>query len=161
MSHKIYCMLRVIIMPTFSSLGALQVVILTTCSAATDDKVGILKTQFLDAVCPIRSSENWELSWCQLCHHRWHCRLSFVIMTTCSAANNDKVGIIKTPFLDAVYSLRYAHGFVVLCFVVVIILWVINRSMWFIYPYSSGLLHWHWRIIRLSWCLWSNPEWYV
>ena len=34
-----------------------------------------------------------------------------------------------------VYTKKYAHGFALLCFVVVI--------HWLIFPYSSGLLHWH------------------
>ena len=61
--------------------------------------------------------KNYKLSWCQLCHHWWHRRLSLrqppvlpvrtklailseavqvVIMTTSGAASEDKVGIITT-----------------------------------------------------------------
>ena len=42
---------------TLSSLVALQDVITTTCSATSDNKVGIMIS-------------------CQLCHQWWHCRLS-------------------------------------------------------------------------------------
>ena len=41
-------------------------------------------------------------------------------------------GLIQRP---TVYPKKYAHGFALLCFVVVI--------HWLIFPYPSGLLHWH------------------
>ena len=41
------------------------------------------------------------------------------------------------------YPKKYAHGFVVLCFVVGHAI-VHNEFKWSIYPYSSGLLCWHW-----------------
>ena len=44
---------------------------------------------------------------------------------------------------------------VLLCFVLL----VSYRFMWCIYPYSSGLLHWHWGTI-VPQCQWSNPEGY-
>ena len=54
---------QAIMMPTFSSLVALQVVITTTCSAASDDKVGIIIT--LSFQCRLESLEG--LDWC------WNC----------------------------------------------------------------------------------------
>ena len=50
---------RVVMMPTLSSLVSLQVVII----------------------------ENQELSWCQLCHHWCHCRLSLLKTKSCHDAN--------------------------------------------------------------------------
>ena len=38
----------VFMMPTLSSLAALQVVVMTTCSATSDDKVGTMMTVFSD-----------------------------------------------------------------------------------------------------------------
>ena len=43
-------------------------------------------------------------------------------------------------YCSLVLSHRYAHGFVLLCFGVVIS----SGLMWFIYPYLSGLFHRHW-----------------
>ena len=41
-------------------------------------------------------TENRKSSWCQLCHHWWHQRLSY--MTTSGATSDDKVGIMMTCF---------------------------------------------------------------
>ena len=35
-----------------------------------------------------------------------------------------------------------------------------NEFTWSIYPYSSGLLCWHWAIVRLPQCQWSKPDGY-
>ena len=35
-----------------------------------------------------------------------------------------------------------------------------NEFKWSIYPYSSGLLCWHWAIVRLPQCQWSKPDGY-
>ena len=36
---------------------------------------------------------------------------------------------------------------VLLCFVVFWFITVVSAFMWFMYPYSSGLLHWHWAVL--------------
>ena len=36
-----------------------------------------------------------------------------------------------------------------------------NEFTWSVYPYSSGLLCWHWAIVRLPQCQWSKPDGYV
>ena len=36
-----------------------------------------------------------------------------------------------------------------------------NEFTWSVYPYSSGLLCWHWAIFRLPQCQWSKPDGYV
>ena len=45
--NKISLQINIVIMPTLSSLVAPQVVIMTTCGATSDDKVGIMTTQLL------------------------------------------------------------------------------------------------------------------
>ena len=61
--------------------------------------------------------------------------------------NTSKRLLVKWPLGPYVFThvvinltINYAHGFIMLCFVMV----VIGGFMWFICPYSSGLLHWHW-----------------
>ena len=56
-----------------------------------------------------------------------------------------------------VYPKKYAHGFALLCFVVVI--------HWLIFPYPSGLLHWHSGNLTIapvpakqSWWIWINTS---
>ena len=56
-----------------------------------------------------------------------------------------------------VYPKKYAHGFALLCFVVVI--------HWLIFPYPSGLLHWHWGNLTIApvpakqpWWIWINTS---
>ena len=43
-SHDLHWKTKVIILPTVSSLVALQIVVMPTCSTASDDKVGIIET---------------------------------------------------------------------------------------------------------------------
>ena len=56
------------------------------------------------------------------------------------------------------YIPRNMHT-VLLCFA---LLWLCNRNefTWSIYPYSSGLLCWHWAIVRLPQCQWIKPDGY-
>ena len=56
-----------------------------------------------------------------------------------------------------VYPKKYAHGFWLLCFVVVI--------HWLIFPYPSGLLHWHCGNLTIApvpakqpWWIWINTS---
>ena len=56
-----------------------------------------------------------------------------------------------------VYPKKYAHGFALLCFVVVI--------HWLIFPYPSGLLHWHCGNLTIApvpakqpWWIWINTS---
>ena len=80
----------------------------------------------------IMSSEKWRpfcLSLIMLkCFHGLHYNMS-------------KIALRSRLLLYTVYPKKYAHGFVVLCFVVVMQSFIMNSS---IYPYSSGLLCWHW-----------------
>ena len=61
------------------------------------------------------------------------------------------------PLWYTVYPEKYAHGFALLCFVVVI--------HWLIVPYPSGLLHWHWGNLTIApvpaeqpWWIWINTS---
>ena len=55
---------------------------------------------------------------------------------------------------------KYTHSCLLLCFVLVYLIvtfWVI----WCIYPFSSGLLHWHWGNYKIVQWQWSNPYKYM
>ena len=62
--------------------------------------------------------------------------------------------MVKLPLAYTVYPKKYAHGF---CFVVVI--------HWLIFPYPSGLLHWHCGNLTIApvpakqpWWIWINTS---
>ena len=59
--------------------------------------------------------------------------------------------------ISTVYPKKFAHGFALLCFVVVI--------HWLIFPYPSGLLHWHCGNLTIApvpakqpWWIWINTS---
>ena len=65
--------------------------------------------------------------------------------------------IQKDGSTTTVYPKKYAHGFALLCFVVVI--------HWLIFPYPSGLLHWHCGNLTIvpvpakqPWWIWINTS---
>ena len=74
---------------------------------------------------------NQELPWCQLCHHWWHGRLSW--MTTSSATSDDKVGIIMTQLWVLQYVPRILHR-------VCTLLWLGCNHIFF--PNPSRLISW-------------------
>ena len=60
-------------------------------------------------------------------------------------------------YQGTVYPKKYAHGFALLCFVVVI--------HWLIFPYPSGLFHWHCGNLTIApvpakqpWWIWINTS---
>ena len=60
-------------------------------------------------------------------------------------------------YAHTVYPKKYAHGFALLCYVVVI--------HWLIFPYPSGLLHWHCGNLTIApvpgkqpWWIWINTS---
>ena len=62
------------------------------------------------------------------------------------------------------YPIKYEHGFVMNCFVMVIIS-ILLWSMWSSYPYISTLCHWHWNshmaahvTVKLPWRIWVNTN---
>ena len=62
-------------------------------------------------------------------------------------------------WLDTVYPKKYAHGFVVLCFVVVMQSFIINSHAVFIHIHQ-GCFAGTWAIVRLPQCQWSKPDGY-
>ena len=79
--------------------------------------------------------------------------LQVVIMTTCSAASDKKVGIMTTPSFQCMAwfpFLLWLHT-----------MFLVNTS--FIYPHSRVLLHWHWSNhatlvpVKLPWRIWVKP----
>ena len=58
-----------------------------------------------------------------------------------------------------VYPKKYAHGFVVLCFVVVMQSFIMNSHEVFIHIYQ-GCFAGTGAIVRLAQCQWSNPDGY-
>ena len=76
---------------------------------------------------------------------------------SCNRFNeNHRKKVIAHPW-PTVYPKKYAHGFSLLCFVVVI--------HWLIFPYPSGLLHWHCGNVTIAlvpakqpWWIWINTS---
>ena len=62
-------------------------------------------------------------------------------------------------FRSAVYSKKYAHGFVVLCFVVVMQSFIMNSHEVFIHIHQ-GCFAGTGAIVRLPQCQWSKPDGY-
>ena len=59
--------------------------------------------------------------------------------------------------LDTVYPKKYAHGFVVLCFVVVMQSFIMNSHEVFIHIHQGGFAGTG-AIVRLPQCQWSKPD---
>ena len=64
-----------------------------------------------------------------------------------------------TSFLITVYPKKYAHGFVVLCFVVVMQSFIMNSHEVFIHIHQ-GCFAGTGAIVRLPQCQWSKPDGY-
>ena len=63
------------------------------------------------------------------------------------------------PFIFTVYPKKYAHGFVVLCFVVVIQSFIMNSHEVFIHIHQGSFAGTG-AIVRLPQCQWSKPDGY-
>ena len=63
------------------------------------------------------------------------------------------------PWLSTVYPKKYAHGFVVLCFVVVMQSFIMNSHEVFIHIHQ-GCFAGTGAIVRLPQCQWSKPDGY-
>ena len=61
--------------------------------------------------------------------------------------------------LSTIYPKKYAHGFVVLCFVVVMQSFIMNSHEVFIHIHQ-GRFTGTGAIVRLPQCQWSKPDWY-
>ena len=67
--------------------------------------------------------------------------------------------MIQNPVDDTVYPKKYAHGFVVLCFVVVMQSFTMNSHEVFIHIHQ-GCFAGPGAIVRLPQCQWSKPDGY-
>ena len=67
--------------------------------------------------------------------------------------------ISTIPVLRTVYPKKYAHGFVVLCFVVVVQSFIMNSHEVFIHIHQ-GYFAGTGAIVRLPQCQWSKPDGY-
>ena len=63
------------------------------------------------------------------------------------------------PYIHTVYPKKYAHGFVVLCFVVVMQSFIMNSHEVFIHNHQ-GCFAGTGAIVRLPQCQWSKPDGY-
>ena len=70
----------------------------------------------------------------------------------------DEITIIQ-PILYTVYPKKYAHGFIVLCFVVVMHSFIMNSHEVFIHIHH-GCFACTGAIVRLPQCQWSKPDGY-
>ena len=66
---------------------------------------------------------------------------------------------IHNDYRDTVYPKKYAHGFVVLCFVVLMQLFIMNSHEVFIHVHQ-GCFAGTGTIVRLPQCQWSRPDGY-
>ena len=75
------------------------------------------------------------------------------------STNHDLNLISSEDRQDTVYTKKYAHGFVVLCFVVVMQLFIMNSHEVFIHIHQ-GCFAGTGAIVRLPQCQWSKPDGY-
>ena len=68
-------------------------------------------------------------------------------------------GVTWHPVIYTVYPKKYAHGFVVLCFVVVMQSFIMNSHEVFIHIHQ-GCFAGTWAIVRFPQCKWSKPDGY-
>ena len=85
--------------------------------------------------------------------------LSFYIMVSLLQNSDSKHPITHPWGEDTVYPKKYAHGFVVLCFVVVMQSFIMNSHEVFIHIHQ-GCLAGTGAIVRLPQCQWSKPDGY-
>ena len=91
-----------------------------------------------------------SVEWTKKCKLQKH--KSTVISTTCT-----RVGCFMVR--HTVYPMKYAHGFVVLCFVVVMQSFIMNSNEVFIHIHQ-GCFAGTGAIVRLPQCQWSKPDGY-
>ena len=80
----------------------------------------------------------------------------YVVCTFYCLANPQSMGV---PHWCTVYPKKYAHGFVVLCFVVVMQSFIMNSHEVFIHIHQ-GCFAGTGAIVRLPQCQWSKPDGY-
>ena len=79
--------------------------------------------------------------------------------TTWTNVEISSVAFTRRHAQDTVYPKKYAHGFVVLCFVVVMQLFIMNSHEVFIHIHQ-GCFAGTGAIVRLPQCQWSKPDGY-
>ena len=77
----------------------------------------------------------------------------------CTSSDKYWVAILRTVTHTTVYPKKYAHGFVVLCFVVVMQSFIMNSHEVFIHIHQ-GCFAGTGAIVRLPQCQWSKPDGY-
>ena len=93
----------------------------------------------------------------KITHSRGDIRYSLVGWTSC--VNKLSCSCIRDTGGCTVYTKKYAHGFVVLCFVVVMQSFIMNSHEVFIHIYQ-GCFAGTGAIVRLPQCQWSKPDGY-
>ena len=102
----------------------------------------LLYVSYLHPDCCIITSTLW---WGQGSHHHsWY---------------DIELGTMWQCYLPTVYPKKYAHGFVVLCFGVVMQSFIMNSHEVFIHIHQ-GCFAGTWAIVRLPQCQWSKPDGY-
>ena len=87
----------------------------------------------------------------------WHALVTAHFTCINTGVINKYEVVLMIYFSCTVYPKKYSHGFALLCFVVVI--------HWLIFPYPSGLLHWHCGNLTIApvpakqpWWIWINTS---
>ena len=89
----------------------------------------------------------------------WETFPCHVIMTICCMHHSMVIANTELFNWHAVYPKKYAHGFVVLCFVVVMQSFIVNSHEVFIHIHQ-GCFAGTGAIVRLPQCQWSKPDGY-
>ena len=95
-------------------------------------------------------------------HYAWHCvnaRLTGYTSLSGRCYFNKVFMHIASVVICTVYPKKYAHGFVVLCFVVVMQSFIMNSHEIFIHVHQ-GCFAGTGAIVRLPQCQWNKPDGY-
>ena len=107
------------------------------------------------------SAENVSIWWRHHGVRVWWMSISYKIMgvITYPSRNLSWMTVKWPPAGNTVYPKKYAHGFVVLCFVVVMQSFIMNSHKVFIHIHQ-GCFAGTGAIVRLPQCQWSKPDGY-
>ena len=98
------------------------------------------------------------------CFNRWHSKsmiwkLFFLKLSSVTHWPSFARCTLDNTYRDTVYPKKYAHGFVVLCFIVVMQSFIMNSHEVFIHIHQ-GCFAGTGAIVRLPQCQWSKPDGY-
>ena len=153
---------------TASQITSLTIVYSTFYSGADKKKTSKLRvTGLCEGNSPVTdefpaqkasNAENVSIWWR---HHVWGKRLRLVVAPQKGPVMRKikRFDILTPPWDITVYPKKYAHGFVVLCFVVVMQSFIINPREIFIHIHQ-GCFAGTGAIVRLPQCQWSKPDGY-